>query len=320
MDDLRSLSQNAADGPYAARYPADGPDGTGLALYNAVKSGALPQHLEYNVIAPIRTIGIGADTLLKSSFWYATVEEAPQASDATFVSISLRTSVARAWRDATPSGTISMLPFEGAHWRFEQPVSFVQFHLPFPLMDTVCGAMFDREFTHSDLRTPADVRDARLSAAVRTVHDRISSIEPTNLLLDSWALLLSEALLRRLSSHGERHPRASFGKIAGRGIARVVDYIEAGIDQDLRLTSLAGVAAMSVYHFARCFKDTIGMSPHAYVLSRRVIRARAMLSRRDCSLAHVALSCGFSSQAHFTTAFHRSLRVTPGEYRRSVHS
>ena len=320
MDDVRSLPQHAADDPYAARDTAHGSGGTGLAFYNAVKSGALPQHLEYNVIAPIRTIGIGADTLLKSSFWYATVEEAPQASDAAFVSISLRTSVARAWRDATPSGPMSMLPFEGAHWRFEQPVSFVQFHLPFPLMGTVCEAMFDRSFTHTDLRMPADVRDAQLFSTVRTIHDRISSIEPTNLLLDSWALILSEALLRRLSTQGERHARASFGKMAGRGIARVVDYIEAGIDQDLRLTSLAGVAAMSVYHFARCFKDTVGMSPHAYVLSRRVIRARAMLGRSEGSLAHVALSCGFSSQAHFTTAFHRSVGVTPGEYRRSAQS
>ena len=77
MDDVRSLPQHAADDPYAARDPAHGSGGTGLAFYNAVKSGALPQHLEYNVIAPIRTIGIGADTLLKSSFWYATVEEAP---------------------------------------------------------------------------------------------------------------------------------------------------------------------------------------------------------------------------------------------------
>ena len=320
MNDLRSLSQNAADDPYAARHPADASDGTGLAFYNAVKSGALPQHLEHNVIAPIRTIGIGADTLLKSSFWYATVEEAPQASDAAFVSISLRTSAGRAWRDATPSGPMSMLPFEGAHWRFEQPVSFVQFHLPVPLLRTVCDAMFDREFAHTDLRMPADVRDALLYGAVRTIHDRISSTEPTNLLLDSWALILSEALLRRLSRQGERHARASFGKIAGRGIARVVDYIEAGIDRDLRLTSLARVAAMSVYHFARCFKDTVGMSPHAYVLSRRVIRAREMLSRGECSLAHVALSCGFSSQAHFTTVFHRSLGMTPGEYRRSAQS
>lgn len=84
------------------------------------------------------------------------------------------------------------------------------------------------------------------------------------------------------------------------------------------MTSLAGVAAMSEYHFARSFKETVGISPHAYVLSRRIARGRAMLSRGEGSLAHVALACGFSSQAHFTTAFRRSLGVTPGEYCRRV--
>jgi AraC family transcriptional regulator len=167
---------------------------------------------------------------------------------------------------------------------------------------------------------PADVLDARLHGSLETIRHTASSIEPTNLLLDSWALILSETLLRRLSSHGERRTHGPFGKLPDRGIARVADYIEASIDQDLRLTSLASVAAMSVYHFARCFKETVGMSPHAYVLSRRIIRARAMLSRSETGLAHVALACGFSSQAHFTTAFRRSLGVTPGEYRRSLQS
>jgi len=300
--------------------PAEGPGGIGLPFCTQAISHALPRHLERNVIAPVRTIGIGASTALKVSFWHATVEEAPQPSDPAFVSISLRTAGARAWRDTVPSGPMTMLPFEGARWRFDQPVSFVQFHLPFPLLGNVCDAAFDRDLAHADLQMPADLRDARLNDILQTIRDAAASIDPTNLLLDSWALILSEALLRRLSSHGERHAGASFGKIAGRGIARVVDYVEAHIDQDLRLTALADVAAMSVYHFARCFRETVGLSPHAYVLSRRILRARALLARSQDGLADVALACGFSSQAHLTTAFHRSLGVTPGGYRRSIRS
>ena len=112
----------------------------------------------------------------------------------------------------------------------------------------------------------------------------------------------------------------SFGKIPVRGIAHVIDYIEGNIDRGLDLASLAGVAAMSVYHFARRFKETVGMSPHAYVLSRRIRRAREMLDRDEASLALVAVACGFSSQAHFTTVFQRDLGVTPGEYRRAASS
>lgn len=292
--------------------------GARLAVFNAVKSRALPRYLTGHVIEPVRTIGTGSDTSLKVSFWHSTVEDSPQASDPAFVSVSLRTSPARAWRDASPSGLVSMLPFEGAHWRFEQPVSFMQTHLPFDLVARVSHGLFDRELAHSDLRMPADVTDPRLHGALRSIEDRASSMEPTNLLLDSWALILSEILLLHLSSHGAGRVRGPFGKLPDRGIARVVDYVEANLDQDLRLTSLAAVAGMSMFHFARRFRETVGLSPHAYVVSRRIVRARTMLRRSGVRLADVALACGFSSQAHFTTAFHRSLGVTPGRYARAM--
>jgi AraC family transcriptional regulator len=298
--------------------PAGAESGRGLAFCNGATWAAPPKYWRDHVIAPVRTIGGDAGTSLKVSFWHSTVEDSPQASEPAFISASIRTSEARAWRDAQPSGVVSMLPFAGAQWRFEQPVSFTQVHLPFSLTAMVCGALFDRELVHDDLSMPADVGDVQFNSVLQSIRRRIQKIEPTNLLLDSWALIMSETMLRRMSSHAGRSARASFGKVSGRGIARVVDYVEAGIDQDLRLSSLADVAAMSTYHFARSFRETVGMSPHAYVLSRRVVRARAMLGRTDNSLAEIALACGFSSQAHLTTAFRRGLGVTPGGYRREI--
>jgi AraC family transcriptional regulator len=109
----------------------------------------------------------------------------------------------------------------------------------------------------------------------------------------------------------------SLGKIPGRAVARVVDYIEASIDQDLRLATLASVAGMSTYHFARRFKETVSMSPHAYVLARRVRRAQELLQLGAINLVDVAAACGFSSQAHLTSAFQGRLGITPGRYRRS---
>lgn len=300
-----------------AHHPSDDPGGAGLPFRNTVTSGHSPLYWRDHVIEPIRKIGDGSNTF-KMSYWYSTVEDSPQKGDPTFVSASLRTSVATAWRDSSSSGVISMLPFEGAQWRFEQPVSFVQFHLPFDMLGMVCGSLFGKELTHDDLRMPANVRDALLHGALDRIRHTASLIEPTNLLLDSWALILSEKMLRGLSSHGERQVRGSYGKIPARGIARVIDCIESGIEQDLRLNSLAEIAGMSVYHFARRFRETVGITPHAYVLSRRIARGRAILSRSEGSLAQVAVACGFSSQAHFTTAFRRRFGVTPGEYRRQV--
>jgi AraC family transcriptional regulator len=91
-----------------------------------------------------------------------------------------------------------------------------------------------------------------------------------------------------------------------------------GINQDLRLSSLAAVAGMCVYHFARRFQETVAVSPYSYVLARRIERARALLRLNDERLVDVALACGFSSQSHLTPVFRQCLGVTPGEYRRRV--
>lgn len=290
----------------------------GLPFFSSLRSPDTPVYWRDHVIAPVRTIGAETTASLKVSYWYSTVEDSPQVGDPAFVSASLRTSEATAWRDSAPSGVISMLPFEGAHWRFEQPVSFVQFHLPFSLMGMVCESLFERELIHDDLRMAADLVDPGLQDRLQGIRHAASLIDPTNLLLDSWAMLLADTLLRRHSSHGQRQTRGPVGKLPGRSVARVVDFVEGSLDQDLRLTTLASVAGMSVYHFARSFRETVGLSPHSYVLSRRVARGRALLSKSAEQLSQVALACGFSSQAHFTTVFRRSLGVTPGEFRRRV--
>lgn len=300
------------------RHPPYDLSGAGLTFRDVGHSYGVPKFFRDHVIAPVKTFGAGKNACLNHSFWHASVEDSPQASDPAFVSASLRTSKATAWRNREPSGVISMLPFEGAHWRFEQPVSFAQVHVPFALMRMVSSSLYDKDLSHDDLNMPADVRDTRLRATLETIRHAAAAIEPTNLLLDSWALILAEALLRRLSAHGERDARAYFGEMPSHRIARVIDYIEAGIDQDLRLPALADVAAMSMYDFARRFKKTVGVSPHAYVLSRRIAWARAMLTARESNLAHVALACGFSSQSHLTTVFRHSLGVTPGAYRRTA--
>ena len=302
----------------STRHPPYDLSGEGLTFRDVGQSFGVPKFFRDHVIAPVKTFGAGKNACLNLSFWHASVEDSPQASDPAFVSASLRTSKATAWRNKESSGVISMLPFEGAHWRFEQPVSFTQVHVPFDLMRTVSGSLYDRDLSHDDLSMPADVRDAGLRRKLETIRHTAAAIEPTNLLLDSWALILAEALLRRLSKHGERDARASFGEVPAQRFARVVDYIESAIDQDLRLPALADVAAMSMYDFARRFKKTVGVSPHAYVLSRRIARARAMLTRSESNLAHVALACGFANQSHLTTIFRRDLGVTPGVYRRNA--
>jgi AraC family transcriptional regulator len=304
------------------RYDQRAAAARGLAYTRAAASAATPKYSQSDVIAPTAVYGLDATATLKATFWDCMIEETPQAGDPDFVSIALNTGGGRVWRNRektpTAAGAIAMQPFEGAHWRFEYPVSFVHLYAPFGLLGTVCQSLYERDLGHADLRMLASITDDRLCTAAEHVQRGLRTLEPTNLILDSWALMLSEIMVRRFSSHSERPVRGSFGRLPARGIAHVVDFIEAGIDQDLRLASLAGVAGMSVFHFAKRFRETVGVSPHAYVLFRRIRRAEGMLRRNKDSLADIAAACGFASQAHFTTAFQRDSGVTPGEFRRAV--
>jgi AraC-like DNA-binding protein len=81
------------------------------------------------------------------------------------------------------------------------------------------------------------------------------------------------------------------------------------------LAVLAGVAGFSVFHFAREFKQTAGVTPHFYLLQKRVQRAKEMLARTDLSLSEIALAAGFADQSHLARHFRRMVGSTPGEFR-----
>jgi AraC family transcriptional regulator len=100
---------------------------------------------------------------------------------------------------------------------------------------------------------------------------------------------------------------------------RIVDLIDGQIGNDLGLSSLSREAGLSAYHFARVFKATFGVTPHRYVLDRR-LQAAVEALRRDPSrsIADIALWVGFSSQAHMTELMRRHFGVTPGELRRNA--
>jgi len=269
---------------------------------------------------PDRSVGLSEKSSLKACLWEHTLPECDVPGDPAYVCVVLHLGGGRVRRNNLPTaaeiGSVGMLPFEGARWHFEAPVRFAHFFLPFAFVDTVCADLVERELGHEQLWVPTGTRDPRLCSTLETIRTSVSSTEPTHLLLDSWALLVSEILLRRFSSHAPKNIGRKLGKLPPWGIARAVDYIEAHIDQDLSLTALAAESAMSVYHFARRFKQTVGLSPHAYVVSRRVRRAQEMLRQGKSTLAQVAAACGFSSQAHLTTLFRRQLGVTPGKYQR----
>lgn len=93
-------------------------------------------------------------------------------------------------------------------------------------------------------------------------------------------------------------------------LGSLIDYIEANLTADLSLSDLALQAGLSKFHFARLFKDVIGLTPHKYVLKRRIEKASQLLKQGE-TIAQIAYLLGFTDQSHFTRVFKQLKGVTP---------
>jgi len=98
--------------------------------------------------------------------------------------------------------------------------------------------------------------------------------------------------------------------------ARVREYIDLHIEEPIRLRDLAKVAGLSGMHFAAQFRAYTGISPSKFVTMQRIRHAKVLLGDPRKTLADVALSVGFRTQAHFTTVFRRFVGNTPNCWRK----
>ena len=89
--------------------------------------------------------------------------------------------------------------------------------------------------------------------------------------------------------------------------------------EPLDVAALARTALMSTGHFSRRFRDAYGETPYAYLMTRRIERAAAMLRRRDASVTDVCRSVGWTSLGSFSARFTDLLGETPSAYRARNH-
>jgi AraC-like DNA-binding protein len=105
------------------------------------------------------------------------------------------------------------------------------------------------------------------------------------------------------------------GGLSPGALRRVDHYVETHLSESVDLAELAGVAGLSMFHFARQFKQSAGVTPHHYLIRKRVERAQEMLARTDLSLSEIAFATGFADQSHFARHFRQMLGITPGQFR-----
>ncbi|MGL5081599.1 MAG: helix-turn-helix domain-containing protein [Microcoleaceae cyanobacterium] len=132
----------------------------------------------------------------------------------------------------------------------------------------------------------------------------------SRLYADAMANALAVHLLVHYSTYRSPVSKPS-GRLSEPQIKQVIDYIHDHVERDIKLAELANLAQLSSYHFTRLFKQSIGLAPHQYHIRCRIDRAKQLLLDRKMPLSEIAISVGFSSQAHLNYHFKRCVGTTP---------
>ena len=95
---------------------------------------------------------------------------------------------------------------------------------------------------------------------------------------------------------------------------RVKEYCDVHLAEKITLEELAALCNLERFHFLKLFKQTVGMTPHAWIVRLRLERACSLLSHTDRCLTQVAQEVGFYDQSHFNRAFRQAFGVSPSKY------
>ena len=213
------------------------------------------------------------------------------------------------------SGMIDLLPkgtsFEEVVWQGEA--------------STCTSVGFDAALVERMLGRKIALDPERLRTAVTDAHvvDLVQRLQAQARQGQPWGSLYVEGLSLTLASYvfgrygPSETPREDGSSLTPLQWEQLVAFVEDHLGDSLSLPHLASLVGYSADHFARLFKRAFRVSPHQYILERRVERAKSMLRTRSHSIAEVAVICGFASQAHLHAAFRARTGLTPGAFRRS---
>ncbi|HEV2275548.1 MAG TPA: AraC family transcriptional regulator [Acidobacteriaceae bacterium] len=146
------------------------------------------------------------------------------------------------------------------------------------------------------LERPNEVSALYLDSMFRAVRDHIA---------EAYGSFTKKAMSNRLG-------------LTPRQLRHALEYIEANLSQDVGLSDVADASTTSVSSLTRGFKTALGVSPHRWMLNRRIALAQRLIYERFTPLNEVAISCGFADQSHLTRVFVRNVGISPAAWRRKA--
>jgi AraC family transcriptional regulator len=251
----------------------------------------------------------GVDATVRSAAVLVTVQLAPTVSIVETGRKQLeRRRIAKGDVTVTPPGQVK-------GWRHPEQAEFVALWLAPALIERIAAEAdalplraveIIENFGTPDLH----IERIGLSLLCELEHEEIGA----SVYVESLANELAVHLLRRYST-AARAAMPCADTLPGYKLRRVTEYMNDNLGRDLTLSEIARTVGMSPYYFAHVFKQTTGLSPHKYLVARRVACAESLLRETDLPITEIAHRVGYSSQSHFSTLFHRAATMTPKTFR-----
>jgi len=241
-------------------------------------------------------------------------EDATTPADRYFFGIALKTTRARLTRGrrtifdgVMPVGTLYIgAPSQQLSAQFSTPCDFLHFHVSasnyFPPRRPGAGYALSE-----DLNDLILLRDPFAEQLAKALTERGHSADP------DFARCIGQTLAMHLARR--ELPPARVNALPKWRLRRVEEYVGMHFDHHISLSELAEVAGLSRMHFAAQFRAATGYRPREYLLHQRIERAKSLLANSKMPLVEVALTVGFSTQAHFSTVFKRITDDTPARWR-----
>lgn len=170
----------------------------------------------------------------------------------------------------------------------------------------------------TSLATRVGSSDRILANLVRALAPAIKKpAQATNLFMDQLTTAIGAHIAQRYG--GTRSTLSMRPKGLSRSHERLAkELLLENLDGNIAIMDVARACNLSRGYFIQSFRENTGMTPYQWLLKERVARARMLLLTSDEPLSHVAISCGFADQSHFTRVFTSAVGITPGAVRRNL--
>jgi AraC family transcriptional regulator len=175
-------------------------------------------------------------------------------------------------------------------------------------------AAADRSTPERQIAGGLSGRDPMLFDVARTLMSECANGYPEGALF--WHEIASRLIEGLLARHSHRCQKQARGRLSNESFRRIRQHITAHLNDKIGVAELATLAEHSPFHFTRLFAATVGLTPHRYVVHRRLQRAVALIREGHVSMVEIAARTGFADQSHLSRWIRRSYGISPSQINR----